>query len=522
MPCPNCGGSGGSATGSVCLKRGNGSVIARGGDGCYQLPKIVDSGGAALATNGSGDQVLPASSGGGTLSLDNLSDVAISAAASGQIIRHNGATWVNTSAGYIPEAIAMAKGDLIVATSTATLVRLPLGSTGQVLTADAAETAGVKWATPAGGGGGGGAVVLTDLTDVTVTSPVVGDVLRNNGSGQFVNTPGLAWFEVADAVADHVALPDPHGQYLQESVVAAKGDLLAGTGLSAVARLATGAAGQVLKVNTATTTGLEWAADIGIPVTLVDAKGDLIVGTAADTAARFPVGADGQVLTANSATSSGLSWAAGGGGSSADSLVDHATPTGTTEALDLATGNVHRVRWDANVTLSLLNVPAGLAHFYLILYHDSSSTAYTVTWWSGIAWETTQVSLSDTPDGIHFFEFWSHNGGTTWVGLHGPKGSPSNNQTGSYTLVLADAGKTIEMNVASANTLTVPPNSSVAFPVGTVINWEQHGAGTTTLTAGAGVTLNSRGGVLASAGQYGAGSMRKTATNTWLVAGDLA
>ena len=48
----------------------------------------------------------------------------------------------------------------------------------------------------------------------------------------------------------------------------------------------------------------------GIPATIFDAKGDLIVATAADTAARLPVGSTGQVLTVDSATSTGLKWAA--------------------------------------------------------------------------------------------------------------------------------------------------------------------------------------------------------------------
>lgn len=95
-------------------------------------------------------------------------------------------------------------------------------------------------------------------------------------------------------------------------------------------------------------------------------------------------------------------------------------------------------------------------------------------------------------------------------------------QTGSYTLVLADAGKAVEMTVAGANNLTVPPNSSVAFPVGTVIEVAQLGAGTTTLVAGGGVTLQSRGALLNLAGQFAVASIRKRATDTWLVAGDLA
>ena len=69
-----------------------------------------------------------------------------------------------------------------------------------------------------------------------------------------------------------------------------------------------------------------------------------------------------------------------------------------------------------------------------------------------------------------------------------------NTQTDSYTLVLTDAGKIVEMNKATANNLTVPPNSSVAFPIGTQIDLAQYGAGQTTLVQGSGVTVRSSGG----------------------------
>lgn len=98
----------------------------------------------------------------------------------------------------------------------------------------------------------------------------------------------------------------------------------------------------------------------------------------------------------------------------------------------------------------------------------------------------------------------------------------SSSQTANYTLVLADAGKAVEQNVGSANTVTVPPNSSVAFPIGTVIGVEQVGAGTTTVVAGAGVTVQSRGGLLALAGQYAVVSLRKVGTDVWRLAGDVS
>lgn len=52
----------------------------------------------------------------------------------------------------IPKSTATTKGDLLVATGSATLVRQGVGTNGQVLTADSAEADGIKWAAPAGGG----------------------------------------------------------------------------------------------------------------------------------------------------------------------------------------------------------------------------------------------------------------------------------------------------------------------------------------------------------------------------------
>lgn len=97
--------------------------------------------------------------------------------------------------------------------------------------------------------------------------------------------------------------------------------------------------------------------------------------------------------------------------------------------------------------------------------------------------------------------------------------SDPNTQTGtSYTLVLADAGKVVEMNNASANTLTVPPNSSVAFDIGTVIGVYRMGAGSTTVVQGSGVTVRNVGSLRA---QYSEASLRKRATDEWVLAGDL-
>ena len=94
-----------------------------------------------------------------------------------------------------------------------------------------------------------------------------------------------------------------------------------------------------------------------------------------------------------------------------------------------------------------------------------------------------------------------------------------NAQTGTtYTLVLADASKHVSMTNASANTITIPPNSAVAFPVNTKILITQGGAGSTTVAAGAGVTLNAPASAPLAIGEiHGSRVCQKTATDTWLI-----
>lgn len=110
---------------------------------------------------------------------------------------------------------------------------------------------------------------------------------------------------------------------------------------------------------------------------------------------------------------------------------------------------------------------------------------------------------------------------TASVALKTDKLLTANRQTASYTLVLGDADLLVEMNVGSANNLTVPPNSSVAFSVGTQILIAQYGAGQTTVVADTGVTIRSNGGKLKLAAQYAGATLIKIATNEWYLFGDI-
>ena len=96
-------------------------------------------------------------------------------------------------------------------------------------------------------------------------------------------------------------------------------------------------------------------------------------------------------------------------------------------------------------------------------------------------------------------------------------------ETGTtYTLVAANLNQLVTLNNASAITLTVPPS---VFSAGDVINIAQIGAGQVTLSQGAGVTINSTGATATAPklrARYSAASIICTASNTFLVVGDIA
>jgi hypothetical protein len=94
-----------------------------------------------------------------------------------------------------------------------------------------------------------------------------------------------------------------------------------------------------------------------------------------------------------------------------------------------------------------------------------------------------------------------------------------NAQGGSYTLVLLDSGRQVEMS--GGGTLTVPLNSSVAFPVGSSVLIVQTGATQVTVAGAGGVTVNSSNG-LKMFGQWSSALLVKRAENIWLLAGDTA
>jgi hypothetical protein len=206
------------------------------------------------------------------------------------------AVWV-PAATVANDTLWDAKGDLAVGSGADAASKLGVGSDGQVLTADSAQTLGVKWAASAGG-----------FTDPTTTK---GDLIARGASsttrlavgsdGQVLaadstQTLGVKWTTPAAGYSDPLTT---------------KGDLL-GHSASATDRLPVGSNGQILTADSTQTLGVKWAAAASGSVatdTIWDTKGDLAAATGADAASKLAVGSNGQVLTADSTQSTGLKWA---------------------------------------------------------------------------------------------------------------------------------------------------------------------------------------------------------------------
>lgn len=143
-------------------------------------------------------------------------------------------------------------------------------------------------------------------------------------------------------------------------------------------------------------------------------------------------------------------------------------------------------------------------------------------------WTSTNPTLASGEMGLETDTnlFKIGDGSTAWSALlYQTAKITTVTKTATGTLALTDAGKVVEMNVATNHNLTIPPNSGIGlvpFPIGTQILVIQVGAGQTTLVAGAGVTLNAKSSNLKITGQWSAVTLIKRATDTWVAIGDLS
>jgi hypothetical protein len=151
----------------------------------------------------------------------------------------------------------------------------------------------------------------------------------------------------------------------------------------------------------------------------------------------------------------------------------------------------------ANDTLSVLSVGSNGT-----VLTANSATA------SGLAWTAPDVTLTNTAT-------------LTNKTLTAPVINISINQQGSsYTLVLADNGKMVEMSTSS--TLSIPTNAAQAFAIGAQITILQTTSGQVTIAAtdGGTTTVNGTPGLKLRA-QWSSAVCIKRATDSWVVLGDL-
>jgi hypothetical protein len=101
-----------------------------------------------------------------------------------------------------------------------------------------------------------------------------------------------------------------------------------------------------------------------------------------------------------------------------------------------------------------------------------------------------------------------------------------NAQTGTtYTTVLADNGDLITLSNTSPITVTIPPFSSVAYPVGAQLNFVGINTGVVTFAQGAGVTIVSTGASASAPAlraRYSSATAICISQDNWLIAGDIS
>jgi hypothetical protein len=203
-------------------------------------------------------------------------------------------------------------------------------------------------------------------------------------------------------------------------------------------------------------------------------------------------------------TSPVASWGIRGSSSGTTTLVATAVASGTL-TLPAVTDTI--VSLTATQTLTNKTLTSPTINTPVLTLSTTTATAE-----GRIAWEGTNDKIV-VGDGSSTKEFT-------------PNTIATNSQTGTtYTLALTDRDKLVTLSNASAITLTVPLNSSVAFATGAVVNIQQTGAGAVTIQGAAGVTITSTGATATAPvtrAQYSAASIIKTGTDSWTVIGDLS
>jgi hypothetical protein len=156
---------------------------------------------------------------------------------------------------------------------------------------------------------------------------------------------------------------------IQPTLLDAKGDLITATAADTPARLALGTTGQVLKVNTATATGLEWATDSAGMTNPMTTTGDTIYSSSGSTPARLGIGTAGQILQVNSGATA-PEWVTPAG-----SLANYAL-IGSVTSLSGTTTTISGISGKDSLFIRIANYKAGSNAVFELTFNSDSGTNY--------------------------------------------------------------------------------------------------------------------------------------------------
>ena len=297
--------------------------------------------------------------------------------------------------------------------------------------------------------------------------------------------------------------------------------------------------------------GTAWVSiTAGSLVNTITAKGDLLAGTTAGAVDRLAVGTNDYILVADSTQPTGIKWGQIQLSAIADGLITNAKINSSAAIVDTKLGTISTAD---KVSISALNIDgatdigSGLADADLIVVDDGGAgtnrkaavtrvSDYVFSKVSGdltiasngaatiaansvaLGTDTTGNYMVDVSAGTGIVVTHSASEGSTATVALADSTLVSN--AGSYSLTVSDKNKVIEITGSSSASVTVPTNSSQAFPVGSQVTIIRNGTGTVRII-GSGVTLRHTPGEYLRA-QYSSATLIKRATDEWYLIGDLS